>query len=170
MTLLRFIPKFEDPDLLQATAQYKEIWTADGERIEKTFKKYTNLSLCEERIAVIVYEGVSFSGRNPDDLMRLRASYTEEVKKGTLIHELAHRLTFNLNYNAIVDEHEIINLFLYDVWVELYGTDFADQMVKHEKNLNSRYADAWDKTLVLPKEARQEKWQQFLHSHLQNGE
>jgi len=165
MTLLRFIPQFEDPDLLQATAEYEEIWKTDGERIEAVFMEHTGLALCEDRIAVIVYEGMSFSGRNPVDLMRLRASYTTDVKKGTLIHELAHRFTFNVNYKATVDEHEIINLFLCDVWVELYGTDFAKQMVKHEKSLNSLYVAAWEKILVLSKEVRQEKWQQFLQLH-----
>ncbi len=86
--------------------------------------------------------------------MKLRASYDLEVKKGTLIHELSHRLLFNLKNKPAGDEHKLLNLFLYDVWEELYGTQFAHNMVRAEKEFGSLYRDAWEYALSMDKDSR----------------
>lgn len=163
MITIRFIPIFEDEEFIDAVSEYQEIWNTEGTKITDAFKNIVGLSLVENRIAVVVYEGVSFSGRTPDDMMKLRASYDADVKKGTLIHELSHRLLFNLKKRPEGDEHPIINLFLYDVWVELYGEDFANNMVEIEKTRDERYLKAWDFALSLSKEERKEKFASFLN-------
>ncbi len=158
MISLRFIPIFEDKEFTDAVAEYKQIWEAEGVRIIDAFKQITGLSFVENRIAIVIYEGVSFSGRTPNDMMKLRASYTADVKKATLVHELSHRLLFNLKNRPEGDEHQVINLFLYDVWVELYGEDFANEMVEIEKKRAENYQIAWDFALSLTKEQRKEKF------------
>lgn len=162
MISLRFIPIFEDKEFVDAVNEYQQIWEAEGAKIVDAFKKIAGLSLVESRIAIVVYEGVSFSGRTPDDMMKLRASYNADVKKGTLVHELSHRLLFNMKKRPEGDEHPIINLFLYDVWVNLYGEGFANKMVEIEKTRDERYLKAWDFALSLSKEERKEKFSSLL--------
>ena len=62
--------------------------------------------------------------------MLLRASYPTETKRGTLVHELAHRLAADVPFKG--DHHELIFLFVYDVWVDLWGQPFADDQVRIE--------------------------------------
>ena len=158
MIKIRFIPIFEDDEFIDAVNEYTQIWDAEGTKILDVFKKITNLSFIENRIAVVVYEGISFSGRTPNDVMKLRASYDADTKKGTLIHELSHRLLFNIKNRVEEDEHKTIYLFLFDVWVELYGEDFAKKMVQIEMNRGENYMSAWNYALSLTNTQRSDKF------------
>jgi len=162
MISIRFIPIFEDKEFTDAVNEYQQIWEVEGSRIVNALKKLTGLSFMENRIAVVVYEGVSFSGRTPNDVMKLRASYSTDVKKATIVHELSHRLLFSLKNRPDMDEHQIINLFLYDVWVDLYGENFATEMVEIEKKRDEKYQKAWDWALNLSKEQRADKFTELL--------
>lgn len=166
MISIRFIPIFEDKEFVDAVNEYTDIWQSEAEKIIGAFKKITNLSLVEDRIACVIYEGISFSGRSPEDMMKLRASYNTETKKATLIHELSHRLLFNLKTQPNMDEHQTINLFLYDVWIELYGEDFANRMVEIEKKRAEKYTEAWNWALFLNKEQRAEKFTELLRVNM----
>jgi hypothetical protein len=107
---------------------------------------------------VIVYEAVSYSGYK-DRPMRLRASYPEDVKKATLVHELGHRLNSQLrNRPKEVDEHRILFLYLHEVWTKLYGKWFADEMVKVEKKRKELcdYESAWGWALTMRREREQQ--------------
>lgn len=155
MIELRFIPIFKDQAFTIACTEYERIWAEDGERIVATLEKYTGFTLNEERIAALVYEGPSFSGRNEHDAMKLRASYYHDTKKGTLVHELAHRLTFHIDHEDSEACHRFLFLFLYDVWEELYGTAFADANVAIESARSDMYQRAWEFALELsPSERR----------------
>lgn len=162
MTTLRFIPIFEDKKFLDACTQYDIIWKNDGASILETFKEIIGLELQEERIAALVYEGMSFSGRDQNDTMKLRASYTDDVKKGTLIHELGHRLVFDIKTQSSEEEHKFLNLFLYDVWDNLYGKEFAASMVEVESERNDMYRRAWKYALSMNYDQRQK----LLHEKL----
>lgn len=165
MTKIRFIPIFEDEKFIDACSEYDLIWNNDGVSILDTFKEIAGLELNEDRIAALVYEGVSFSGRDQYDAMKLRASYDKDVKKGTLIHELGHRLTFNIKtVNSSEDEHKFLNLFLYDVWERLYGKDFATKMVEVESNRTDMYKRAWEYALNIDFAQRQEQLHRKLAS------
>lgn len=155
MTTLRFIPIFEDELFIKACSEYQSIWNSDGPSIVQAYKEITGLTLEEDRIAVLVYEGVSFSGRNQSDAMKLRASYEYDVKKGTLIHELGHRLTFAIQNDSSEEEHRFLNLFLYDVWQSIYGKDFADMMVAVESRRTDMYKRAWEYALAMDFNERQ---------------
>jgi len=168
MVQLRLIPVFEDPEFVNAATEYEKIWQADGEQILNALEKHSQLPLNENRIAVVVYEGVSYSGRDVHDVMKLRASYSEDIKKGTLIHELSHRLMFQMDAQSTSDTrdiHEILFLFLYDVWAEVYGSEFANKKVAHERSLSARYEDAWSKTLKLDTTERKQHWALYLKNH-----
>ena len=164
MIKIRFIPIFEDDEFIDAVNEYTQIWDAEGTKILDVFKKITNLSFIENRIAVVVYEGISFSGRTPNDVMKLRASYDADTKKGTLIHELSHRLLFNIKNRVEEDEHKTIYLFLFDVWVELYGEDFAKKMVQIEMNRGENYMSAWNYALSLTNTQRSDKFLSLCNS------
>ncbi|MCI0619572.1 hypothetical protein L0Y40_00855 [Candidatus Wolfebacteria bacterium] len=124
---------------------------------DSTLEKFSGLSFVEQRIGAVVYEWISFSGRSPKDIMRLRASYPRDVKKGTLVHELGHRLLFGVDTSRDgLDEEKVLFLFLHDVRTEVYGKEFADAQVAIESALTGvyDYAEAWKWTLGLGTKGR----------------
>ena len=110
-----------------ATKEYREIWAAEASRIVTAMERATGLRFEPGPIRAVIYEGPSFSGFG-ERPMQLRASYLPATKRATLVHELGHRLMGEL-VPADVDHHSIIFLFVYDVWVELWGQPFADEQV-----------------------------------------
>lgn len=89
--------------------------------------------------------------------MRLRASYQAEEKKGTLVHELGHRMNAQLKVRpADLDEHRLLFLYLYDLYVDLYGKEFADRQVAFGKTLKGLYdyEGAWNWALAMSREER----------------
>ncbi len=85
----------ESPEFDEATMQYRALWEEDAPRIVAAMERRTGLDFEKGPVGVIVYEGVSFSGYK-DTPMRMRASYPLETKRGTLVHELSHRITADL--------------------------------------------------------------------------
>lgn len=94
--------------------------------------------------------------------MRMRASYPYDTKRGTLVHELSHRLISELVPKKFED-HPVIFLFLYDAWVELWGRDFADSQVAVESRRRGiyDYEAAWKTALELSAEERSIRWAEF---------
>lgn len=172
---ISFRPESDDGKFTEDVKEYEEIWKTDGEKIISAMTRISGLNFQENHIEAIVYDGISRSGRNTSMPMHFRASYPPEVKNGTLIHELAHRLLFpivdpaktNTNLdekNEDLDSHQVLFLILYDIWTELYGREFADRNVKVE---NSRkgiydYEKAWRWALNLGKEKRKEIFERLI--------
>lgn len=158
---LRFEPESDNKEFIQATEEYREIWEKDGQRILRVLEDLTSLEFQESRINVEIFEGISFAGRG-DIPMKLRASYPREVKKGTLVHELSHRLLAGNGIVSLTNEgkmddlglHKQIDLFLYDALCKLYGQEFADKQVEYEKNLQPFYRQAWEWALKMTPEER----------------
>jgi hypothetical protein len=98
--------------------------------------------------------------------MQLRASYLPETKRATLVHELGHRLMGDL-VPPSVDEHSIIFLFVYDVWVELWGQSFADEQVAIERKRTglADYDGLWRTTLELSAVERAGRFRRFVQEH-----
>jgi len=157
--------KAESDEFDNAVAEYQEIWTEDGSRIVKTLERLTSLSFEPEPIRVIVHEGASFSGYL-EIPMRLRASYPSNTKRGTLVHELSHRLVADV-VEKDVETHSVIFLFLYDAWVELWGREFADSQVAVESQRRGifDYEAAWNSVLSLTAEERSNRWQDFRREY-----
>ena len=160
-----FEAKQRIPELLKAVDEYKQIWLKDGKKIEEAITSISGFPIKEEDVKVIVYEGISFSGKNAREPMRLRASYPSEVKKAALIHELLHRHIFGFQ-NQEIDAHRMINLILFDIWVEVYGEEFAKEQVEIEKKRKGvyDYKSAWNFALSKTKEQRQYLWKRLTKS------
>jgi hypothetical protein len=157
---LEFVPESET--FAAAVGEYERIWAADAARIVRTMQEVSGLTFTDTAITAIVYEGVSSSGFR-DTPMRLRASYTIDTKKATLIHELGHRLQSPL-FRKEDEEHGPLFLWLYDTWVELYGREFADAQVAVEKRRRGPYPAAWDEALTLSPKQRAERWKAIVEN------
>jgi hypothetical protein len=158
-TDLNFIPQASE--FAVAAQEYRAIWEAEGERIVGALQKATSLRLEQGPIQAIVYEGVSYSGYH-ERPMRLRASYPLATKRATLVHELSHRLISDIAPKN-VDQHPVIFLFVYDVWVELWGKEFADEQVVVESARRGRYdyKSAWRDALALGAVRRNDRWEKL---------
>ncbi len=148
-----------------ATQEYKQIWLAYGPRIEKLLGEATGVSLGEEQISVIVFEGVSSSGV-AGKAMHLRASYSASVKRATLVHELSHRYidALNLDPTCYGDVHEVVSPLLVGVWGELWGRGFVEEQAAVEMARSTRYAQAWKGVLGMSENERARKLADFLSS------
>lgn len=153
---LSFVPV--QPRFAGAADEYRHIWATEGPRIVATMEADTGLAFPAAPIDVFIHQGpgsmTSYDGRS----IRIRAGYSPDYKLATLIHEMGHRLTLGLPRTAELDDHRILYLFLYDVWTDLYGRDFADRMVKIERRIPATIYDydaAWRWALSLTREQRQ---------------
>jgi hypothetical protein len=157
------------PAHASATDEYRRIWAEDGARIAAAFEKMTGLEMEPGPIRTFVYDGISSSGY-PGWPMRMRADLSSDTKRATLVHELAHRLISPLVPRRF-DDHPVIFLFVYDVWVELWGKRFADAQVAVESERRGRYdyEGAWRDALALGATGRARRWADFLSERTQSG-
>ena len=135
----------------------------------------SGLEFAETDIKVTVFEGISNSGLVGTPI-KLRASYPTDSKKAALIHELGHRLNFQLVVKPKgLDNHRILYLYLYDVWVALYGSSFADEQVAVESGrtlpipfkwfTGYDYRSAWKWALSLTPEVRAAMLSDIVKAH-----
>src|SRR5262249_36756761 len=162
---LHFFPASDS--FAEATQDYQRLWLAEGKNIIEAMETVSGLKFLEKAIQVIVFEGVSRAGAAGAP-MKLRASYPTDVKKATLIHELGHRLNFQLTKRPQdIDEHRLLYLYLYDVWVKLYGQSFADEQVAIEKQRKGiyDYESAWQWTLAFNQAERAARLQEIIREN-----
>jgi hypothetical protein len=154
---INFTPESEKFET--ATREYHTLWQAEGDRIIKVLEKVSGLKFAETEFEAIVFEGVSRSGRPGGSPMKMRASYTPDTKKATLIHEIGHRHISQLEKRPEgIDEHSVLFLILYDIWVDLYGEKFANEQVEIEKKRRGPYPAAWGYALNMTKKEREGKF------------
>jgi hypothetical protein len=144
------------PRFASAAAEYRQLWDAEGPRIAATMEALTGLTFPEDPIEAIVSETppmTAFDGRS----IRLKGSYSADYRLATLIHEMGHRLALTLPRRGDLDDHRLLYLFLYDVWSDLYGRDYADHMVRIERRIPGGYDydAAWAWALAMTREERQ---------------
>jgi hypothetical protein len=159
---LTFVP--ESPTFAAAAREYEQLWASEGDRIVRAMESVSGLAFRDSAVTVIVYEGVSYSGYR-ERPMRMRASYPPDTKKATLIHELGHRLQSGL-FRREEEEHGPLFLWLYDVWVQLYGRAFADAQVEVEKRRRGPYPKAWEDALALSEAERGARWRALMAERL----
>jgi hypothetical protein len=162
-----FSPQEKKPAFVAAVGEYRGIWSAEGDRIIEGLEKISTLRFPEKHVKAEIYEGPSFSGRGGAP-MKLRASYQAEEKKGTLVHELGHRMNAQLKVRpADLDEHRLLFLYLYDLYVDLYGKDFADREVAFGKTLKGiyDYEGAWNWALAMSREERSARFAEVLKAN-----
>jgi hypothetical protein len=149
----------ESPQFEAAASEYTELWTREGDRIVNAMESVSGLKFDRNEVQAIVFEGTSESGYR-ERPMRLRASYPPDTKKATLIHELGHRLESHLFRKD--EDHPYLFLWIYDVWVKLYGRQFADDQVAVEKARGRMYPAAWEAAMALTAEQRASKWREAI--------
>ena len=157
----------QDQAFAEAAAAYRRVWVAEGSTIVDAMERGTGLTFLETHVNAVIFEGVSHSGVG-DGPMYLRASYPAEVKKATLVHEHGHRLIAQLRTRpADLDEHRVLDLFLYDVWESLWGGDLADQQVKFESGLRGLYdyESAWKWALSLSRAERASRFADIVKAN-----
>ena len=111
---------------------YRAIWEESSERIVAAFEAVTCLPFAESIVRALVAERVSNSG-GPEHPMQLRASYVRAVKQATLVHELGHRVLWQLTKRLDgVDGHMTLDLVLDRVWAYVWGEKFAEQRIRDE--------------------------------------
>jgi len=162
---LTFSP--ENEQYIPAVQEYQRIWSEEGKIMIATMEQVSQMKFLEKEVQVIVFEGPSNSG-GPSSPMKMRASYPPDVKKATLVHELGHRMNFQLvKRPKDLDEHQILFLYLYDVWEKLYGKEFADKQVEIERKRKGiyDYDSAWKWALSLSKEARATKLKEIVENN-----
>lgn len=144
--------------------EYKVLWSVEGEKIQNAFEKILSIPFKEDKVSLLINSGMNFSndsGESEESMMNFR--YNNRCKLGTFLHELSHRIImeYSLFEKAkkiydMNDIHELIDLFLYDIIVELYGKAAADLRVEYESNFeNQLYKDSWNKALAFKYEERQ---------------
>ena len=150
--------------------EYKIIWLLEGEKIQKAFEKVVGLGFNEDIVKLLINEGFNGSNNAGDctsSVMNFR--YNNRCKIGTFLHELSHRIVLEYNMFEISQKlfdfkeiHELIDLFLYDVIVELYGEESAKLRVEYESDFAElEYRTAWQKTLKLNYNQRQNMLKQI---------
>jgi hypothetical protein len=147
-----------------AARAYRSIWEQDGTRILAALEARTCMRFPEPKVAALVGDDVSHSG-GPEHPMSLRASYDLDVKRATLVHELAHRHLWQLTQRLDdVDGHRTLYLILEGVWAEVWGEDFAGERVRGETSWHASYdyAAAWDWARRLTIDQRGILWNRLL--------
>jgi len=144
----------------EAAHQYEAIWAREGPAITAAMETASGLKFEDREVKAMVLEVSSDSGYK-EKPMHLRASYPLDTKKATLIHELGHRLQSDLFHHG-EDDHKYLFLWIYDVWLKLYGREFADAQVAVEKQRGRMYPAAWDFALSFTPEQRALKWKEIV--------
>ena len=174
---LTFTPESKTPAFEAAAAEYRAIWEAEGVRVIVAMERLTRLRFPQKNIKIQVFEGASSAGLlfnsagvpvRSRDPMRFRASYSADNKKGVLVHELGHRMNLNLRTRPQdLDEHRLLFLYLYDLYVDLYGREFADGQVAFGRTLKGLYDydTAWTSTLVMTREERAARFADVLKTN-----
>lgn len=157
----------EAEEFASAAREYQKIWSREGHEIVAAMEEISRLSFtrpsyADTAIAARVLERPSFSGYREQPMV-LRASYGPDTKRATLIHELGHRLQSDL-FRKDEPQHGALFLWIYDVWVDLYGRDFAAEQVVIEKARGERYARAWNRVLAMSRFERARAWEAILSS------
>ena len=146
-----------------AVREYTAIWNREGARIVAAMEQATGIRFdsppyADTAIGAVVFEGVSNSGYRERPMM-MRASYPDATKRATLVHELGHRLQIGVAGDE--DEHEVLFLWIYDVWTTLWGKQFADEQVLVERARRGPYPRAWDAALALNANERAAKFRRL---------
>src|SRR3989338_10472117 len=169
--IIKFYPETDNPVFEKAAREYAKIWQKEGDRIVTAIEQISGLKFIEKYINALSYGEISYS--RP---LQLQSNISLPHKRGTLVHELCHRILVanKIKWEKLKGKnafyllsHKPVDLILYDIWMKLYGEEFARKEVKYEINLwnekdVSPYKIAWDWALGMTKEQRTEEFKKYL--------
>ena len=148
-----------------AARDYERIWLAEGPRMVRVMEAVSGLSFAAtlDRRAALHVEIVARAdcAGDRDDVLQLPDGRSDDARKAMLTHELGHRLQAGL-LGDVADDHVPLYLWLYDVWVQLYGRDFADAQVAAERRRGGAQQKAWDAVGTLTGAQRAARWQAIV--------
>lgn len=134
--------------------EYIAIWKSEGEKIIEAIENTLGLKFKESEVTIEICKGYNekgnFSGNNIEENMVFR--YNNRCKIGTFFHELSHRIIMEYDLFRKIkeifnlkDEHQLIDLFLYDAIKNLYGKDAALLRVEYEKDFPEKeFGESWE--------------------------
>ncbi len=163
---INFYPESNNRDYIKAALEYKKIWKKDGIKIIKLIGKYSGQKFKTKEINALTCNQVSYSSP-----LLLESGLTKNIKEGVIVHELLHRLLVENNYrlpnkNFTENVHRIIDLILFDIWVELFGEKLAKENMKHEIGYGCLdYKKAWDWALSFSKEERTKEFEKMKRKY-----
>jgi hypothetical protein len=162
MLKINFHPECDIPRFIEGAQEYEKIWKEDGEKITKTIESISGFQFRAEEYNAIILDNKP-SGSYP---LILLSSYSLEKKQSTLVHELTHKA---LRRNEAMkqselENHKVLNLVLYDIWTELYGSEFADNAIKGEAIWSDIYKESWDWAMAFSKEERRDEYKKYVAS------
>ncbi|HYD12076.1 MAG TPA: hypothetical protein VEC11_04455 [Allosphingosinicella sp.] len=145
-----------EPRFAETADYYRALWSREGGRIVAALERHSGFAFPARPLEIILRDGRPMTGYGCSAI-RLRGTYTGSAAIGTLIHELGHCLTAQMPRTAGLDDHRLLYLFLYDVWTDLYGQEFANRMVRLERRIPTGYDydGAWTWALAMTREERQ---------------
>ena len=165
MLTINFYPDSDFWDLGEAVEKYRSWWKKDASKIIKSIEGVSGLKFRETYINAVVFRARFSSQSFP---LSLRADVDDTLKVAILIHELCHRLVvgngvkllklgIKTEEGRILERHKVVDLILYDIWVDLYGKKFADKAVLAEANSQKTnvYKKAWKWALSMSMGERQ---------------
>ena len=162
-----------DPQHGEFADSARKLWQVDGSRVIAALQAASGLRFRDQEITVIMRGATASSGAagNPNSPLRLDLRYPILM---SLTHELGHRLNAQLTHlppelksgHGGLDAHKLLYLYLYEVWVQLYGTQTADTWRDTERG----WADlgyefirtAWDWAMALGPEGRARKFREVV--------
>jgi hypothetical protein len=163
MLKINFYPESDKKEYIKAAKEYKVIWKNDGKTIVRLIEKYSGMNFKTKIINAVTSDNISFSIP-----MTLESNLNHDQKKGTLAHELLHRLLvdnnfwFKKNKNITEIVHKIIDLILFDIWTDLFGESKAKENINHEISYGCLdYKNAWEWALSFSKEDRKNKFKEM---------
>ncbi|MAG59589.1 hypothetical protein CMO96_02250 [Candidatus Woesebacteria bacterium] len=163
MLQINFYPESDEKEFTKAAKEYAQIWSKDADKIVRLIEKYSGMKFKTKVINAVTFEGRSFS--KP---MSLRSSYPRRVKEAVLVHELLHRLLIDNNFwfgnkdTYHEDVHKMIDLILFDIWVDLLGKKVAKESQELEISFGDpAYKRAWSWALSFSKDERPKKFQEM---------
>lgn len=162
MLKINFYPERDDENLIKAAGEYQEVWNKESEKILNSIYKVAGLKPKSRVINSLI---CAYTNSYAYPLV-LRDSYPKDIKTGTLIHELMHRLikiADNSHYKKNpLEQHKDLYLVLYDIWVDLYGEEFAEENRLAESDRKPYYKEAFDWALSMSVEERKEMFRKYL--------
>lgn len=160
---LEFYPEDNTEKVLAGLAEYEEIWKEDGKKTIKKMEEISGIKFRDNLIKVYVFYDPKRKSNSNFSKIEIKANFSAGLKKLCLIHELAHQLVINeMLKDKNMDIHFVLDLILFDIWESVYGEGFAEEGVRIESGVSTRYKEAWDWALSFDKEKRANKFRELV--------
>lgn len=157
------------PEIQASAEHYRKLWEELGPTVERVARQVTGLEFQTKQIEAVVYDGVSQS--HP---LKLQATTNHQRSRGDLVHELMHiLLTDNNIHSDVIDDpnhtrraHKLLDLILFDIYVGVFGREFARDQVALERSQSPDYEQAWDWALAMGPAERKAKFEKLTKNKL----